>query len=77
MSDIQYNTNAQGEKTSVTIPYQEWLELNARLEMLRDKLRILTGIQEAVLEVREAQKGGKKLQKLTDFIRESRNKRHG
>lgn len=73
MSDIQYYINQQGEKTSVIIPYQEWLALNAQVEALQTKLNILIGIQEAMQEVRQARKSGKKLQTLGEFIYEHRS----
>lgn len=73
MSDIQYYTNQQGEKTSVIVPYQEWLKLNAQVKALQEKLRIMLGIQEALQEVRQARKSSKKLQTLGEFIHESRN----
>lgn len=77
MADLQYYTNQQGEKTSVIVPYQQWLELNAQLEILRQKLSAFTGIQEAVQEVRQARKSGKKLQKLSEYIHEHRGQDHG
>lgn len=76
MSDIQYYTNQQGEKTSVIVPYQEWLNLNEQLEALRAKLNTIVGIQEALQEVRQARKTGKKLQTLSEFLHEHRGQAH-
>jgi hypothetical protein len=76
MPNVQYYTDATGERTSVIVPYRDWVEMTERLEMLNQKLRILTGLQEAFLEVKNARKNGKKLQSLADFIHESRNQHH-
>ncbi len=71
-TEIQYCIDAKGNKISVIIPYQDWEKLNNRDEFLQKKVRLLDGIQDAVKEVKEARKNGKKLQTLSEFINENR-----
>ena len=74
MSDhIQIYTDEKGNKTSVLIPYEDWIKLNAELRSLQNKLKIFSDIREGMREIKEAKKKGKKLQDLSDFINESRS----
>ena len=70
---IQIYTDDKGNKSSVIIPYDEWTNLQARLNVLEKKLKVFSGIQNGVREVVEARKSGRKLQSLSAFIDESRN----
>ena len=69
MQNIQYND----DKTSVTVPYQEWLRLQKEIRSLRNKLSVFSGIQAGIAEIKEARKTGRNLEKLSDFINENRN----
>ena len=74
MSDhIQIYTDEKGNKTSVLIPYEDWIKLNAELRSLQNKLKIFSDIREGMREIKEAKKKSKKLQDLSDFINESRS----
>jgi phage shock protein A len=70
---IQFIIDQEGHKKSVIVPYKQWEELNQRYEKLHNKVKILTGIQDAMKEIEQARKTGKKLQTLTDFLSESRD----
>jgi tetrahydromethanopterin S-methyltransferase subunit G len=72
-NQIQIYTDEKGNKTSVIVPYEDWAKINARLESLQEKLKIFSSVRDAVQEVKEARKKGKKLQDLSDFINESRS----
>lgn len=72
LTDIQYCTDAKGNKIAVIVPVEEWKKLNARYESLQEKMRISTGIQDAVKEVKTARQNGEKLPTLKEFINESR-----
>lgn len=69
MQNIQFND----DKTSVTIPYEEWLRLQKKVRSLRNKLSVFSGIQAGIAEIKEANKTGKNLEKLSDFINENRS----
>lgn len=71
-NQIQYFTNQKGQKTSVIVPYKKWEELQMNLEALQNKLNVFLSIQEGIEEVKQAKKSGVKLQKLADFLNESR-----
>ena len=61
----------KGEKTSVLVPMKTWERINLEYNKLQNKLKVLTGIKESFIEVKEARKSGKKLQTLKDFLHES------
>jgi hypothetical protein len=69
---LQIITDQEGHKKSVIVPYKQWKELNRRYEQLNNKVKILTGIQDAMKEVGQTHKTGKKLPMLTDFLNKSR-----
>ncbi|MGI9035361.1 MAG: hypothetical protein ACR2GD_04905 [Pyrinomonadaceae bacterium] len=72
-SQIQIYTDEKGNKTSVIVPYEDWAKMNARLEILKNKLKIFSSVRAGITEVKEARETGKKLQDLSDFINESRS----
>ncbi len=72
-NQIQIYTDEHGNKTSVIVPYEDWTKMNARLKSLQEKLKIYSGIREGIQEVKEARETGRELQKLSDFINESRS----
>ena len=61
----------KGQKTSVLVPLNTWTKINDDFTKLQNKLKVLLGIKSAYNEVKMAQKTGKKLQTLKDFLRES------
>ena len=70
---IQFIVDQEGHKKSVIVPYKQWEEMNLRYEKLQNKVQVLTGIKDALKEVAEARKTGKKLPTLTEFLNESRD----
>lgn len=72
-TSIQFIIDNDGHKKSVIVPFKQWEELNQRYDKLTNKVQIMTGIKEALKEVRDAKKTGKKLKSLTDFLNESRD----
>ena len=70
---LKYMVDDKGEKSSVLVPIKTWHKINSDYSKIQNKLKILTGLKGALLEVRQAKKTGKKLQTLKDFLRESNN----
>ncbi|HMO61423.1 MAG TPA: hypothetical protein PKC39_00290 [Ferruginibacter sp.] len=68
---IKYMVDENGDKTSVLVPIRTWEKINQEYSKLQNKLKVLTGINEGLSEVKEARKSGKKLQTLKEFLRES------
>jgi hypothetical protein len=60
-------------KAEPTVSLDDWTTLNERLRSVQDKLDIVTSVQTGIKEVKEARKSKRKLQKLSDFINESRS----
>ncbi len=67
----RYITDEKGQKTSVIVPVKAWEKINNNYRLLQNKVKVLTGIQNGLNEVKEAKQTGKKLQTLKEFIRES------
>ncbi len=72
-TSIQYIIDNDGHKKSVIVPFKQWEEMNQRYQKLNNKVQILTGITEAMKEVKQSRKSGKKLQTLRNFLDESRD----
>ena len=68
---IQYMVNEKGKTTSVLVPLKTWDKINQDYEQLQAKLRLLTGLKDALKEVKSSQKTGKPLQTLNEFLHES------
>lgn len=68
---VKYMVDEKGYKTSVLVPIRTWLKINEDYNKLQNKIRVLTGIQAGITEVKEAKRSGKKLQTLKSFLRES------
>ncbi len=70
---IKYVKNESGQKTSVLVPVEVWDDLNSNFKKLRNKLKVMNDIHQALTEVYNARKSGKELKTLKDFIRESKS----
>lgn len=68
---LKYMIDENGEKTSVLVPIRTWEKINQEYTKLQNKLKVFTGINQGLSELKEARKSGKKLQTLKDFLRES------
>jgi hypothetical protein len=68
---LKYMVDENGDKTSVLVPIRTWEKMNQEYTKLQNKLKVFTGINEGLTEVKEARKSGKKMQNLKDFLRES------
>ena len=66
----------RGDKTSVIVPLKTWHKMQADLAKLQNKLDVLTGIKNALVEVKHAGRSGKKLQSLNSFLREGNHQRN-
>jgi hypothetical protein len=70
-SAIKYMVDDKGQKTSVLVPLKTWTKINEDYKRLQNKFKVFSGINNALKEVKAANKSGKKLQTLKDFLRES------
>ncbi len=68
---LKYMVDKNGDKTSVLVPLKIWEKINEDYSKLQNKLKVLTGIKEGLVEIQDAKKTGKKLQTLKDFLRGS------
>ena len=67
---LKYMIDDKEMKTSVLVPLSQWNKLQDDYKRLQNKLQVLTGIKSALQEVNRAQKTGKKLKTLKEFIDE-------
>ncbi len=68
--EIMYMIDEKGLKTSAIIPIKKWEKMNGDYKKLQTKLKFLTGLKNALQEVKESKTSGNKLQTLTDFLDE-------
>ncbi len=68
---VSYITDGYGNQSAVIIPIADWNALNERLTKIQNKLKILTGLEDAVDEVNLAREGNLELKTLKDFLDEN------
>jgi hypothetical protein len=68
--NIRYVTDTVGKRKEVIIPYQTWTSITGELEELREKHKLLLGLQQACREVKEQEKGELAEQTLDEFLDE-------
>lgn len=68
---LQYITDAVGNKTAVVISYSEWIDFQAQYQKLLNKLDVLNAIRSGIKEAKAARQKGEPLQSLEDFLHES------
>lgn len=67
---IQYLTDETGGKTAVLIPLQEWQQLLAEYNHLKQCATLKKGISDAFQEIREIESGKKPFVTLEEFLQE-------
>ncbi len=73
IKEIQYCIDGKGKKVSVIIPFKDWETITKQNTKLQAKLNFITGINEALAEVKQARKTGQVLPTLAEFINENRS----
>ena len=72
-TSVHYIVDDIGNKVSVIVPFKEWENLQSKYQMLLNKIDVLNGIQESMIEIKLAKQAGTKLQTLNQFLDEYRN----
>jgi transcriptional regulator of met regulon len=73
IKEIQYCVDEKGKKVSVIVPFKDWETITKQNTKLQAKLNFISGINEALAEVKQARKAGQVLPTLAEFINESRS----
>jgi hypothetical protein len=73
IEEIEYCVDGKGNKIYATVHYKYWESITKQNTKLKTKLNFISGVNEALTEVKEARKAGEKLQTLAAFIDENRN----
>jgi hypothetical protein len=68
--NIEYITDNKGKYKAVVIPYKQWKSLIEEHNMLKNKLNIILGIQDALKEVNEIRSGKRKGKTLNSLLNE-------
>lgn len=66
---VKYIVDDRGQKTSVLVPIKEWESLNESYRKLQRKLEVFINIRKGLKEVSQANKSGRKLQPLKEFLK--------
>jgi PHD/YefM family antitoxin component YafN of YafNO toxin-antitoxin module len=69
--NINYITDSYGKQSAVIIPIDDWKLMNDKLIKIENKLKILTGLKDAIEEVHQAREGKIELQSFKDFLDEN------
>ena len=70
IGNIKYVTDTAGKRKEVIVPYQTWASITGELEALREKQKILLGLQQACRDIKQQEKGELKEQTLDKFLDE-------
>ncbi len=69
--NVNYITDNDGKQSAVIVPIGEWENFVKKYNKIKNKLAILTGLQNAVEEVKLIQTGKKKGKTLREFLDEN------
>ena len=70
LGNVKYVTDEKGKRQEVILPFQVWKNVIDELEALREKHKILTGLQQSCRDVKRQEKGGVGEQSLEGFLNE-------
>jgi hypothetical protein len=73
IEEIQYCVDGKGNKIYAIVPYKYWESITKQNTKLKTKLNFISGVNEALTEVKAARETGEKLQTLAAFIGENRS----
>ena len=68
--NIKYVTDESGNKTAVQILYEDWIEIEKKLQEYIEYQRLKEGLTEAFEEVKELKKNKKDRVSLNEFLNE-------
>jgi len=69
--NVNYIVDEKGKHSAVIIPIDEWDELISKVEKLNMKIKILSGLEEAVEEVSLIRAGKKEGKSFKTFLDEN------
>lgn len=67
---IEYITDSKGRQKSVVIPHGQWKNFEADYNKMKNKVKVLTGLQSALEEVKQIQNGKSKGKTLKETLDE-------
>jgi hypothetical protein len=68
--NVQYIVDSSGKSNLLLVRRKDWEDIHTKYRKLQKKMEVLDGIREGILEVKAAQRKGKRLQSLSDFLDE-------
>lgn len=67
---IEYITDNKGRQKSVIIPHGQWVDFEADYNKLKNKIKVLTGLQSALEEMKQIKNGKKRGKSLKEVLDE-------
>jgi hypothetical protein len=68
---VQYITNENGDQVAVVVPIEDWKKLKSEHDKLVNTLQVMSGLQDALQEVRQIREGKRSKGKtLGEFLNE-------
>ena len=71
IKDINYISDEKGNQSAVVVPIKQWEKLMDRFSKMKNKLEVLTGLEEAIDEVNSIKEGKMQAKSLTEFLDEN------
>ena len=72
VTSVAYVTDAQGQRTTVLVPYAEWLALQQELRASREEALMRASLTEAFRDIADMEAGHKPKVRIEDFLAELR-----
>lgn len=69
--NVSYVVDDEGKESAVIVPIGQWKEFLEKFSKMKNKLKVLTGLEEAVDEVDLIREGKKQSMTLNDFLDEN------
>ena len=69
-AQLNYITDSRGNSKGIIISQKDWEKWQKKYDMLKNKLDVLLGIEQAFEEVKEIKTGKRKIKTLREFLNE-------
>jgi hypothetical protein len=69
-SNVQYVVDSSGKSNFLLVRRKDWEDIHTKYRKLQKKMEVFNAIREGIQEVKAAQRKGKRLQSLSDFLDE-------
>lgn len=71
ITSLKYLTNEKGQRSAVIVPIKTWNESQKKLKSIQKEIEIISGIRDALHEIKSIKLKKKKLPTLSSVLNES------